>query len=388
MKTRICLFFKIVTFFLVVMGLSGCWDQHELNELAIVMGVGIDKSGKSDEVQLTAQVVRPGGIKPAKSGSTGNEEAFWNVKNTDTSVLSALRGLTLKTSRQLYFPHNQVLIFSRSIAEDGVQKYIDFFTRNSESRFTVQVLVSRSTAEEVLDVKSGLENIPASNIAKLIDRQSHATAQSCTTNLKDFSTRLMSKTTAPIAPFIEIIGDGANKSVILSGTAIFKRDKLVGELDKTGARGLLWVLGEVKKGIIDVNGPNNDKVSLETTHASSIITPEIIDNKIYIRVDIREEGTIGTQTGSENLAQLPSIAFLEKEKSTVIQSEVMTALRKAQELNADIFGFGDAVHQKYPEQWKQLEDRWDEIFPNIEIEVNVEAKLRLMGRLSKPVVPE
>lgn len=46
------------------------------------------------------------------------------------------------------------------------------------------------------------------------------------------------------------------------------------------------------------------------------------------------------------------------------------------------------MHQKYPEEWKDMESNWDETFPDIEVEVNVDANLRLMGRALKPAVPE
>ncbi len=225
------------------------------------------------------------------------------------------------------------------------------------------------------------------NIAKLVEAQA-ATSESSVVKLEQFITRLMSKTTAPIAPFIEVSGEGKEKTVLLSGTAVFKQDKLVGQLNKSETRGLLWVIDEIKSGIIDVDCPSGTgKVSLEITRAKSEIKPEIIDNKIYIKIEIKEEGNLGSQSCPENLALPPTIAALEREQSAVIQTEIMAALQKARKLNTDIFGFGDAVHQKYPAEWKDLEERWDEIFPDIEVELSIEAKLRRSGEISSPAVP-
>jgi spore germination protein KC len=64
------------------------------------------------------------------------------------------------------------------------------------------------------------------------------------------------------------------------------------------------------------------------------------------------------------------------------------AITKVKELNSDIFGFGDAVHQRYRDEWKELEANWDEIFPDIEVEVTVESKLRRSGRITSPPIPE
>lgn len=389
MKSRIGFLLKIIICLLLILSTTGCWSRREMDTLAIVMGVGIDESKEPGQVQLTAQIVKTGEIKgPKKEGGGGGEKAYWNAKSTGDTVFSAVRGFTHESSRKLFFPHNDVIIFSRDIAEAGVQKYIDFFLRDHETRLNVWVLVSKGRADEVLDAKSELEKLPGRSIANLVENQT-ATSQTSAIKLIDFLTRLMSKTTAPIAPIIEVSGEGKEKTVSVSGTAVFKKDKLAGQLDKAETRGLLWVIEEVKSGIIEVDCPKGEgKVSLEITRASSKITPEIEDDRIHMKVNIKEEGNLGDQSCPENLALPPGVAFLEKEKAAVIQSEVMAALKKAQELNTDIFGFGDTIHQKYPEQWKDLENRWDEVFPNIEVEINVEAKLRLTGKLSRPAGPE
>lgn len=388
MKSRISILLNTVICILLIVTLTGCWSRHELDTLAVVLGVGIDKLMESGKVQITAQVVKPGEIKTQSGEGGSGTEAFWNIIGTGDTVFSTLRNMTNKSSRKLFFPHNQLLIFGKSTAEEGIQKYIDFFIRDPEPRMNVWVLISQGTAKEILDVKSELEKVPANNISNLIEGHAAATSQIRAVKLKDLVIGLMSKTTASTIPFIKIVKDGDKKVAMISGTAVFKGDKLVGSMDKIEGRGLLWVLGNVKSGIIDVEDSNNDKVSLEIMRASIKIMPELNNNKISIKVNINEEGNIGEQTGPENLAELREVALLEEKKAEVIRREVMAAVRKAQELDSDVFGFGDAIHKKYPEQWKKLEDDWDEVFKDIQVEVYVEAKLRLMGRISKPTVPE
>jgi Ger(x)C family germination protein len=260
--------------------------------------------------------------------------------------------------------------------------------RDPETRMNVWILISKSTAKEILNLKSELEKVPANNIAKLVKGQATATSQTRAVMLRDLAVGLMSKTTASTLPFIEISGDGDNKAAMISETAVFKGDKLIGRMDKIEGRGLMWVLGKVKSGIIEVEDSDNNKVSIEIIRSSTKMIPEINNNKIMIKVNITEEGNIGEQAGSKNLSKLKEVEFLEKKKADVIRNEVIAAVKKAQELDADVFGFGDAIHKKYPEQWKKLEENWDELFMNVQVEVDVDAKLRLMGRIIKPSTPE
>lgn len=387
MKKTFYLLLKIIIGSFMVLGLTGCWDKLELDNIAIVMGIGIDKAKEMDEVRMTVQVANPAEIKSASTDITGSRttNAYFNLERTGDTIFSTLGSFSKQSSRKLFFAQNQVLILGREIAEEGLEKYIDFFLRDRETRLLVWVLVSDKTANEILNVKSDFESIPSRSINELVKEQQF-NSEAPMIDLREFASRLMSKTTSPIAPIIKVSMAGNKKIPSISGTGIFKKNKMVGEMKKTETRGMLWVLGEVKKGSIVVNDPGtNNKVTLDITRASSKIIPEMEDGKVYIKIVIKEEGNLGDQSDSNDLTKPKVLEALEKEKASKIKSEVMSSLKKAQSLHADVFGFGDAIYKKYPNKWKFMEDDWDEIFENIRVDVVVDAKLRRSGRITKPI---
>lgn len=379
----------VVLCLLSVLVLPGCWNRHELDTLAIVMGVGIDKPAKAGEVQMTAQIIKAEMLKEPDTGTdNGGEKPYWNTQSQGKTVFEAVRGFTHQSSRKLFFQHNQVLVFSKEIANEGVQKYIDFFVRDHETRLNVWTLVSKDKAGDIFGVQPELETTSAQNIAALVSDQA-ATSQSSMVNLKDFLNRLMSKSAAPIAPLIEIKEVEQEKTLFISGTAVFKKDKMVGELNQTETRGLLWAINKVKSGIIVVKSPGGDgKVSMEIIEAKTKITPKIKDRKIQMRIKIEEEGNLSDQSGKENLTLPPAIAALQKQEEEAIRKEVLAAWTKARQYQADIFGFGDLLHEHYPQQWEKLEAEWDKELANVSVEVQVDAKLHLSGKINKPAGPE
>lgn len=381
-KISMCIFF--------ILPLSGCWSRHELNTLSFVVGVGLDKTQEPGKIQLTTQVAKPGDLKSAKSDVDGRGQgakAYWNLKNTGSIASDIIKDSNHQSSHQLNFSHNQVLIIDKILAEEGVQKVVDTFIRGHKTRLGIWVLVSENKASEVLDVTPELEKLPAMNISKLIEVQT-GTSEAPAIKFIDFIARLMSKTTSPIAPLLTVTGEGNEKTVAVAGTAVFKQDKFVGQLNKRETRGLLWVMNEVKSGMIDIAGPDgNGKVSVEITGAKSKIIPEIKDALIHMKIELKAEGIIGSQTSLQNLTSLPMTAALEKKLAAEIESEILAALKKARDLNSDIFGFGDTIHWKYPKEWKKLEERWDDVFPEVEVELNIDAKLRSTGSISSPAVP-
>lgn len=63
-----------------------------------------------------------------------------------------------------------------------------------------------------------------------------------------------------------------------------------------------------------------------------------------------------------------------------IENKARLALSKAQrEYGVDIFDFAGTFRRKYPREWKELKDRWDEVFAGAEVEFAVEAHIRRSG---------
>lgn len=381
MKKTLVIIFCII----VSLSITGCWSSSELNDCAFVMGIAVDQGSEPDNILMTVQVAKPSGFKSTITGGGSSEDAFWNVANEGETVFSTIRGFTHESGRKLNFQHNAVLIYGHDIAEKGIQDWLDLFVRDHEFRASTWIAVAREDAAGVLDATPDLETIPAVQIDKMMGSQEY-TSETYAITLLDFLKRLKSDTTAPVAPLISASGEEENKTIQLSGTAVFDEEKLVGELSETETRGLMWVEGNVKSGIIVVEGPGGKgNVELEIFQAKSKVTPVMKDGQLSIKVEIQEKGNLGAQTCDEDLAPTEKLEVLGESQNKAIKAEIEAALKKAQELDADIFGFGDAVYRKYPKQWKELKDQWDEIFPTLEVEIKVQSEVYGTGSITKPV---
>ena len=57
-------------------------------------------------------------------------------------------------------------------------------------------------------------------------------------------------------------------------------------------------------------------------------------------------------------------------------------------MNTDIYGFGEEYHKNYKEDWKQMEMKWDKIFPTLQVNIEVVCKIISTGTIDKPIYPE
>ena len=371
---------------IVSLTVIGCWNRRELDTLAIVTAVGLDKSKEDGIITSTFQIMKPSEIKAPSSGSGG--KGVWILTSTGYTVFEAIRNATMQSSRKLFLSQNKVLVIGEEMARSGVAPLLDLFNRDSEPRRLTWLLIAKGKAGDIIHAEHEQEKIPAKAIEGMVTSSS-VTSMAVKVNLSDFFKDLSDPVTNPVASRIEMINEESseNKKMRVTGAAVFKKDKLMGFLDRPETRGLNWILGKVKSGIIIVKSPKeeNKNVALEIIRASSKIIPEIQDGEVVITIEIKEEGNLAEQMSRVELTTTEMFQVLEQRKAQVIKKEVESVLKKAQmEWETDVFGFGQAVHRKYPREWKELQGRWHDAFPEIKVQVKIDAKLRTGGLSTSP----
>ncbi len=372
----------------VILSLCGCWNMRELDNLSIVMGFGIDKSEVSNEIELTTQIVRTSEKnQSATKQKESDDSSFINLKSTGKDIFTIIRDYTHKISRRLYIGDSQIIVFGENSAKDGIRDKLDFFMRDHEGRLIVYVIVAKGKAYDVLNEKPEFGNIPALDIAKLVENQ-FATSEAVKVTLFDLIPNLVSNTKSMVLPCVSILSEGEEKKIVLSSSAVFKDDNLVGELDKKETRGYLWVMNNVKSGVINVN-VLGENTSIEIKKAKSEVVPQINkDGSIKIKVKITEEGVLNSQMGNASLDKIFNNKKLENATAYEIKKEIQQTLDKAREMGTDIYGFGEAINLKYPKEWKTIQTNWDKLFKEIDIKIEVTSKLVGDGRIVNPIYPE
>lgn len=373
----------------VILFTPGCWNRRELDELAIVLGTGVDLL-KDGQINLSLQIVKPGEMK-------GGTEGGGNVQGKPALVLSN-QGKTISNavcnfisigSRKLLFSHNLAVIFGESLAKNGIGSVLDFFERDPELRGEAPLLIAQGEARNLLAIPGGLEKVSAQTFEDALNA-SDLLSKAMKVSFNDFLLAYNSKTTAPVAPRIELEENEGKQSFRIDGMAVFRKGKLVGWLNNRETRGLLWVLGKVKGGILVLDGNfggQEGPISTEIIKAKSQIRANFVDEKPSITVDIEADTNIEEETTPIDITTPEKIKDVEQKQADLIKSEVQDAFDKAKELDADIFGFGEELHRADPKEWANLKDRWEDEFPQLELQISVQTTVRHAGEITKPSEP-
>jgi len=101
-------------------------------------------------------------------------------------------------------------------------------------------------------------------------------------------------------------------------------------------------------------------------------------------VRITGQDDVVENTTDLDLSVPDHIGKVEKELEKVVNTRVKMALELAQkEYNADIFQFADTFYRKYPKIWEANADRWDEIFPKVEVRLETDMRIARPGLIGK-----
>lgn len=377
--------------------LSGCTGKREINELALVMAVGLDK-GKNGKIEISVQIARPAdsrGQTGAPAGNTG--DPIWSAKASGNTIFEAIRNLSSFSTRRVFWAHNYIIVINEDLAREGISDIIDFFTRNPELRMRTWVVVTPNKASHITSTKTGLEVISGEAMDKLF-RYSNISNLAPRTQMLDLQSAFLSESTEPVLARVRLISRGISnkkpgqagsvKQIELAGAGVFKGDKLVGILDQKETRGLLPFIEKIESAVMAVSCPkdNEKMVSLELKDYQFKVTPSLINEKPRFHVRLKTNFTLVEAGCPLSLEDKDQMDQLQNQVRNELKGNINSIVQKAQtEYKADILELGKVFHNRYPLEWNQnISDHWEEIFQTVPVTVDVFVNIKGSALLYKP----
>ncbi|MEK4402872.1 Ger(x)C family spore germination protein [Sporosarcina sp. FSL K6-6792] len=385
---------KKYTFVLLILSLvlTGCWDRRELNEIAITLALGIDKV--DEEFQLTAQVVVPSEVSMKQSSGRSTVTLFQADGET---IFEAFRKMTIDSPRKIYPGHLRMLVIGEELAKAGVSESLDLLSRDWELRSDFYVVVAKdNTAAETLNVTTPIESIPANKMFNTLKTSEENWAVTKGVTLDELLGDLITDGKDAVLTGIQVFGNrevGSSKQNVESITpatqiqydylAVFKKDKLVGWLNESESKGYNYIIDSVKSTVASISCPEEGKVSIEVINSKSELKGKINKGEPEVNVTIEVEGNVGAVECHIDLKDTKAIDALEKSYEKELKEIIHQTIETVQkQYKTDIFGFGQAIHRSNPKTWKKIKNQWDEIFPELTVNVEVDMKIYHTGTVS------
>lgn len=367
----------IIIFFAT--SLCGCWDYVEIDDFKNAAGIAIDKDKIEDEYIVTVEIVE------AYTGAKELESHI--VQSRGETIHIAFRNAIKKIGNKIQLSHARIVIISKDIAKEGIVPAIDLINRDAELRNDMWIMISQEQlASKILTKPKSQEEIISYDIETAI-KNNNQVGKYLGVETYKLTDTLSSEGIDSALPMIKLAPKNRELEFEVSGTAVFKGEKMVGELTEKETLMLQLFNGRELELILPIKIEGNGFVSLETLKYKKKIKVKLEEDKIvmnsYIDLDttISELANYGVNYIDAN--ERDKLKHIAEEQ---IENDIYMLLEKLQkQYKSDAIGFGKVLKQKKPKAWKKVKDNWNEVFEFLSINVSVNVNIRYSGLINKNI---
>ncbi len=307
-------------------------------------------------------------------------------------------------SKKVNLSHCKAIVISEELANEGISEYIFTLVNNLELRPDCNVIISRCRASDYLEnSQPTLESVSARYYEFTLN-SSEYTGFTEDVKLSNFYSDMLSTTTqahailgginansthqnhSNLPPYDTEGSYKADETPIKSetglenmGIAVFKKDKLVGEL--TGMESLchLLVVNKFESAVISIPNPYNvdSVISLYISYSKKPKTSvKIINGTPYIECNINLTANIHSLDKDLNYSDQNTLKTIEEYANSYLEQSISSYLYKtAKEYKTDIGNFGRHVINNYSTWNDWIESDWLYNYQNSFFTVNVETNI-------------
>ena len=366
--------FIIVLILVLLVAFSSSYGALNIDNLAYVVALGVDVC-ENVIYKVSFQFIPRSGEEKSESTSSSNRNK--TVINTveAPSLNTAINLMNSYLARKINLSHCKVVIFSEEIAINGISKEIYSLVNNSQARPSTNIIICKNTAEKYIkDTNPVLEN-SITKYYELFPNSSKYTGYIYNATLGDFFSQLVSSTCEPFAILGGInsnmyndnnnispsnnIGDMKSTETSFSslrgseniGIAVFKEDKLVGELDATETLCISIIKGEVSSFLIHIPNPKNNEEEIDLIiypSGQKKITVDILNGSPYITFSEKFVGKIYSASEDKEYLNTEEIKTLSELSNKYLNNIITNYLYKTSlKYQSDINDFGKYALSKF-----------------------------------------
>ncbi|PWW41963.1 MULTISPECIES: Ger(x)C family spore germination protein [Paenibacillus] len=386
--------FQLILSFVVLLPLlTGCWDRQELNELGIMLGLGVDKDG--DMIKVSAQVVVPNEVSSKSGGGKGTPVTQYQA--SAPTLFEAIQKLTESSPRRIFMAHIRVMVIGEEYARKvGIYDITEALMREPTVRPDYYVMVARNTtASKVLDVLTPLENIPAEKMFNSLDVSTKTWSPTTTVTGDQLMEYILAPGIQPVITGVEVVGPSeksgsqANIATIKSpaslnstGLSVFKGDKLVGWLTEDESKGYNYIRNNVVSTISHLPCRKGGNVTFKTLRTTTKRKAKVVADHPLINIKIKNVTSIGAVECGIKIGSMEVLKELERDSEERLVELMQKSIKSVQrKFHVDIFGFGQEVYHADPKFFKKVEKDWDSYLENLDVHYDVNVQIKRVGTL-------
>lgn len=383
--------------------LSGCWDQVEIEDRALVLGLSIDKISAEEAqmedrvthihdgglpaemISVTAQIAVPGRVPLGPGtggGSAGDSKTspVWVVTVQGISLDDAMNNLQQQIADPRYLVHLRIVIISEDIARGSLAELNDYLRRNPEIRRRTWLLVSEGRASAFMDVNPPLQRVPTLYILSMMEK-SVSSGKFPRDYIGTFWSADSKWGQSAYLPYVALRN---RDNILIKGLAYFSGGKMVSKTAPIEIGGFMAMMGMDPGGYSTMLHTGNLGIVMTQINERFTRTrSEIRDGKPHLSYHIFLEGDLDEHYSSDIPIDSPlKLREIERDFEQQIQTVLTRLVKQTQKDHSDIFGIGEMIRSHHPAYWKEhVHDKndWESMYSSVGVDIKLTLHIRRVG---------
>ena len=321
---------KIFILIIFIFLCTGCLDYQEINDIALVTGIGIDY--QDNEYIVSLEVLNE------NSEKDSNKITSYIVEGKSKSLANAINDASSKLNDEANFSHTEVMLLSKNILEDKFSSIIDYFLRSTKFRENLYVLASLdNTPEEIFKEIIKKEEVATKAITS---KMSNTMNSNNNVILKDFE-RVIKEITSYGKDTCFTNLAIKDEDIIVDGAVLFNDYEYKDKLSNDEVIIYNLFLNNINNYLITNSYDNKDfTISLNDGN----LNIDIINNNLNITGNLT--GIIINNEPSLNIKDLNVIESINNDFKMIIDKNIKDFLKHIQNINSDILGIDNLYYKK------------------------------------------
>ncbi|MBD7986121.1 Ger(x)C family spore germination protein [Sporosarcina sp. Sa2YVA2] len=347
---------------------SGCAFK-DIDKRILIVAIGIDPAENSEGYKVTLKIALP--VASVKQAS-GPRFAYFTEESE--TVGESLRILETHIDKVLEFGHVKAIVINEELFKDGIEDFMDYFTRRADIQLIAYVIAARPSAEEILKIEPDTEAASTVSLLNFFDDTGTESPYITTSFLFQFRRDYLGK---GIDSFVPIIETNEEKNELIVNKAIVSgegSDPIVLDQIKTKYYNSLFK----SKAGMDYKVEDDNltfMLYIDKVKMSYKIIEE--DKKpTSIKINAKFVGIIGQSNHALSQDKLNHYNELSEK---AIKEKMTDFFKTLQEAGLDP-GFG-LRYRATRLNSDGLYEKWEEAYKDLPIDINVTVKLKSTGAL-------
>ncbi|WP_162595935.1 Ger(x)C family spore germination protein [Bacillus sp. CGMCC 1.16541] len=353
-----------VSCLLIVLFLTGCWDQRVLKDTVFMSTVAYEKTG-DNQIQETVSV---------HSYVTKENQPINKVFTvTGGSPRQGRMELNQQISGSLMSAKVRVILVQDELAREGMLEISDVLYRTPESPLSAKYAIVQGSPSEIINLQRVGEELIGEYLSGIVRTAEQSSAVPIET-IQTICTVLFDPGKGLALPYLRL--NEQNQSADIIGTALFDGDQFSGVTLNTVQSAMLLLLADRKakymmmSDYVTVDGQKN-VVSYDIIGSKSKLKIKM-DSVNIISVTVPTKVKVEISEFTHNQLTQKKVKKVEKKLEAILQKRAENVVNKLQEANCDFLEIGRELMAYYPKEWKQLDWKKDYGEISIKPEVSVE----------------